>query len=51
MLFDYHYYGAVVSLDTTYCTNRDHKSLAIFSGFNHYRGGMIWGGVIVLRDH
>jgi len=30
MLFNYHYFGDVISLDTTYCTNGDHRSLAIF---------------------
>ncbi|XP_075516504.1 protein FAR1-RELATED SEQUENCE 5-like [Primulina tabacum] len=31
MLIDYEYFGDVVSLDTTYCTNRAYRPLAIFS--------------------
>ncbi|XP_073119691.1 protein FAR1-RELATED SEQUENCE 5-like [Henckelia pumila] len=42
MLIDYEYFGDVVSLDTTYCTNRAHRPLAIFSGFNHHRGTVIF---------
>ncbi|XP_075504354.1 protein FAR1-RELATED SEQUENCE 5-like [Primulina tabacum] len=38
MLIEYEYFGDVVSLDTTYCTNRAYRPLAIFSGFNHHRG-------------
>ncbi|KAL8466869.1 hypothetical protein ACS0TY_035801 [Phlomoides rotata] len=37
MLIDYEYFGDVVSLDTTYYTNRAHQPLAILSGFNHHR--------------
>ncbi|XP_073025218.1 protein FAR1-RELATED SEQUENCE 5-like [Primulina eburnea] len=43
MLIDYEYFGDVVSLDTTYCTNRAYQPLAIFSGFNHHRGAVIFG--------
>ena len=45
MLFDYQCFGDVISLDTTYCTNGDHRPLVIFSGFNHYRGGVIFGSI------
>lgn len=37
MVLDYDYFGDVVSLDTTYCTNFANESLALFSGFNHYK--------------
>ncbi|XP_054778388.1 protein FAR-RED IMPAIRED RESPONSE 1-like [Prosopis cineraria] len=49
MLIDYALFGEVVSLDTTYCTNCDHRPLAIFSGFNHYRSAVIFG-VALLYD-
>ena len=50
MLFDYHCFGDVISLDTTYCTNGDHRPLAIFSGFNHYRGGVIFGAALLYDE-
>ena len=43
MILDYGYFGDVVSLDTTYCTNNAHRPLALFSGFNHYRQAIIFG--------
>ncbi|KAI4297659.1 hypothetical protein L6164_037541 [Bauhinia variegata] len=49
MILDYEYFGDVVSLDTTYCTNRAHRPLALFSGFNHHRGTVIFG-VALLYD-
>jgi len=50
MLFDYHCFGDVISLDTTYCTNGDHRPLAIFSGFNHYRWGLIFGAALLYDE-
>lgn len=32
MLIDYESFGDVISVDTTYCTNRAHRPLALFSG-------------------
>ncbi|XP_028792494.1 protein FAR-RED IMPAIRED RESPONSE 1-like [Neltuma alba] len=49
MLIDYACFGEVISLDTTYCTNSNHRPLAIFSGFNHYKAGVIFG-VALLYD-
>ncbi|KAF7826726.1 protein FAR1-RELATED SEQUENCE 5-like [Senna tora] len=43
MILDYGHFGDVVSFDTTYCINKAHRPLAIFSGFNHFRGGVIFG--------
>ncbi|GAU29750.1 hypothetical protein TSUD_392390 [Trifolium subterraneum] len=43
MILDYEYFGDVVSLDTTYCTNGANRPLALFSGFNHHRGTVIFG--------
>ncbi|XP_028778696.1 protein FAR1-RELATED SEQUENCE 5-like [Neltuma alba] len=50
MLIDYALFGEVVSLDTTYCTNRDHRPLAIFSGFNHYRSTVIFGAALLYDE-
>ncbi|XP_042059618.1 protein FAR1-RELATED SEQUENCE 5-like [Salvia splendens] len=47
MLIDYEYFGDVVSLDTTYCTNRDNRPLAVFSGFNHHRRVVIFGASLL----
>jgi len=49
MLFGYEYFGDVISLDATYCTNSSHRPLAIFSGFNHHRKEVIFG-VALLYD-
>ncbi|XP_028801889.1 protein FAR1-RELATED SEQUENCE 5-like [Neltuma alba] len=49
MLKDYAHFGEVISLDTTYSTNRDHRPLALFSGFNHHRSVVIFG-VALLYD-
>ncbi|KAG6405444.1 hypothetical protein SASPL_133033 [Salvia splendens] len=37
MLIDYEYFGDVVSLDTTYCTNRDNRPLAVFSDAHKHK--------------
>ncbi|XP_028801512.1 protein FAR1-RELATED SEQUENCE 5-like [Neltuma alba] len=50
MLVDYAYFGDVISLDTTYCTNRNHRPLAIFSGLNHYRGIIIFGATLLYDE-
>jgi len=49
MLFDYQCFGDVISLDTTYCTNR-HSPPAIFLRINHYRGGVIFGVALLYDD-
>ncbi|XP_073045600.1 protein FAR1-RELATED SEQUENCE 5-like [Primulina eburnea] len=50
MLIDYEYFGDVVSLDTTYCNNRAYRPLAIFSGFNHHRGAVIFGATLLYDE-
>lgn len=50
MLIDYAYFGQVVLLDTTYCTNHDHRPLIIFSGINHYREGVIFGATLLYDE-
>ncbi|GAU38767.1 hypothetical protein TSUD_64980 [Trifolium subterraneum] len=50
MILDYGYFGDVVSLDTTYCTNNVNRPLALFSGFNHYRGSIIFGAALLYDE-
>ena len=50
MILDYGYFGDVVSLDTTYCTNHANRPLALFSGFNHYRGTIIFGAALMFDE-
>ncbi|XP_047942489.1 protein FAR1-RELATED SEQUENCE 5-like [Salvia hispanica] len=50
MLIDYEYFGDVVSLDTTYCTNRDNRPLAVFSSFNHHRRAVIFGASLLYDE-
>ncbi|XP_027351036.1 protein FAR1-RELATED SEQUENCE 5-like [Abrus precatorius] len=50
MVIDYGFFGEVVSLDTTYCTNRANRPLALFSGFNHYRGVVIFGAALLYDE-
>ncbi|KAF7823512.1 protein FAR1-RELATED SEQUENCE 5-like [Senna tora] len=50
MQLDYAYFGDVVSLDTTYWTNNAHRPLALFSGFNHHRGVVIFGAALLYDE-
>ncbi|XP_075483731.1 protein FAR1-RELATED SEQUENCE 5-like [Primulina tabacum] len=50
MIIDYEYFGDVVSLDIMYCTNRAYRPLAIFSGFNHHRGAVIFGAALLYDE-
>ena len=49
MLINYDYFGDVISLNTTHCTNKGNRLLALFCGFNHFRGIVIFG-VALLYD-
>ncbi|KAH1242225.1 Protein FAR1-RELATED SEQUENCE 7 [Glycine soja] len=44
------YFGDVVSLDTTYCTNQANMPLALFSSFNHYRSLVIFGAALLYDE-
>jgi len=50
MIIDYEYFGDVVSLDTTYCTNRAHRPLALYFGFNHYRQIVVFGVALMYDE-
>lgn len=43
MLIDYSLLGDLVSLDTTFGTNKKNMPLDMFCEFNHYRGIVIFG--------
>ncbi|XP_027338098.1 protein FAR1-RELATED SEQUENCE 5-like [Abrus precatorius] len=50
MILDYAYFGDVVSLDTTYCTNRANRPLALFTGFDHDRTTIIYGATLLYDE-
>jgi zinc finger SWIM domain-containing protein 3 len=48
MIMDYEYFGDVVTLDTTY--NNTCRPLAVFAGFNHFRGVVIFGATLLYDE-
>jgi zinc finger SWIM domain-containing protein 3 len=50
MLIDYECFGDVLSLDSTYCTNSSHRPLAVFSGFKHHRGVVLFGAALLYDE-
>ncbi|XP_059437602.1 protein FAR1-RELATED SEQUENCE 5-like [Corylus avellana] len=42
MIIDYAYFGDVMTLDTTYGTNKELRPLVVFTGFNHHRRVVIF---------
>ena len=42
MILDYGQFGDAISSDTTYKTNKENRSLAIFVGFNHHWKPFTW---------
>ncbi|XP_038700657.1 protein FAR-RED IMPAIRED RESPONSE 1-like [Tripterygium wilfordii] len=50
MIVDYSYFGDVVTFDTTYGTNKDLRPLAVFTGFNHHRGVVIFGAALLYDE-
>lgn len=49
-LINYEFFGYVISLDTTYCTNKDNEPFASFCGFNHYRKMVVFGAVLLYDE-
>ena len=49
MLIGYSYFGDMISLNITHSTNRGNRPLALFYGFNHLRGLVIFR-VVLLYD-
>ncbi|XP_059455217.1 protein FAR-RED IMPAIRED RESPONSE 1-like [Corylus avellana] len=50
MIIDYKLFGDVVSFDTTYRTNKEYRTLAIFVGFNHHREVVIFGTALLYDE-
>ena len=44
------YIGDVISLDTTYCMNKNHRPLVIISRFAYYRGIIIFGAALLYDE-
>lgn len=50
MLVDYGYFGDVVFLDSTYCSDSSQRPLVVFSGFNHHRRNTIFGAALLYDE-
>ncbi|KAK2641791.1 hypothetical protein Ddye_023554 [Dipteronia dyeriana] len=42
MIMDYGHFGAIVSFDTTYKTNKENRPFGVFLGFNHHRETVVF---------
>ncbi|XP_028120014.1 protein FAR1-RELATED SEQUENCE 5-like [Camellia sinensis] len=50
MITDYGIFGDVVSFDTIFRTNKEYRSLALFTGFNHFRMTVIFGAALLYDE-
>ncbi|KAL7198034.1 hypothetical protein ACSBR2_020537 [Camellia fascicularis] len=50
MIMDYAQFGDVVTFDTTYKLNKEHRPFASFVGFNHHRETVIFGAVLLYDE-
>ncbi|KAK2990864.1 hypothetical protein RJ640_002848 [Escallonia rubra] len=50
MRMDYKLFGDIVTFDTTFATNKDHRPLAVFIGFNHCREQVIFGASLLYDE-
>ncbi|KAF7844475.1 protein FAR1-RELATED SEQUENCE 5-like [Senna tora] len=50
MVLDYGYFGEVVSFDTTFCTNKANRPLALFGGLNHHKRIVIFGAALLYDE-
>ncbi|KAK2969629.1 hypothetical protein RJ640_002320 [Escallonia rubra] len=50
MHMDYKLFGDIVTFDTTFATNKDHRPLGVFIGFNHYREQVIFGASLLYDE-
>lgn len=50
MVEDYHYFGDVVCLDTTYKLDRDCRPFISFTGVNHHKQMLIFGAALLYDD-
>ena len=50
MIIDYAHFGDVVSFDTTFGTNKEHRPFGVFVGFNHFRETIIFGASVLYDE-
>ncbi|XP_028068490.1 protein FAR1-RELATED SEQUENCE 5-like [Camellia sinensis] len=50
MIMDYAQFGDVVTFDTTYKLNKEHRPFASFVGFNHHRETVIFGAALLYDE-
>jgi len=50
MIADYFYFGNLMIFDTTFGTNKELRLLAVFTGFNHHRGVVIFGAALLYDE-
>jgi zinc finger SWIM domain-containing protein 3 len=50
MCIDYAHFGDVVTFDTTFGTNKEHRPFSVFIGFNHFRETVIFGAALLFDE-
>ncbi|XP_028054803.1 protein FAR1-RELATED SEQUENCE 5-like [Camellia sinensis] len=50
MIMDYAQFGDVVTFDTTYKLNKEHRPFASFVGFNHHRETVVFGAALLYDE-
>ncbi|XP_056690357.1 protein FAR1-RELATED SEQUENCE 5-like [Spinacia oleracea] len=50
MLIDYALFGDVVAFDTKFGTNKEHRPLGVFVGFNHFRETTVFGAALLYDE-
>ena len=50
MVIDYANFGDVMTFNTTYGTNKELRPLGVFTGFNHHRGLIVFGAVLLYDE-
>ncbi|KAM3360979.1 hypothetical protein P3S68_015833 [Capsicum galapagoense] len=50
MIRDFKIYGDIVSFDTAYRTNKEHRPLALFVGLNNHRKMVIFGATLLYEE-
>ncbi|XP_028074619.1 protein FAR1-RELATED SEQUENCE 5-like [Camellia sinensis] len=50
MIMDYAQFGDVVTFDTTYKLNKEHRPFASFVGFNHHREAVVFGAALLYDE-
>jgi hypothetical protein len=50
MIIDYAHFGDVVTVDTTFETNKDYRPFGVFVVFNHFRETVIFGAALMCDE-